>query len=595
MCLHNKKKEGNEMEKKSSAKTKLLRALCSLLAVVICNLLVAGATFSWGDVHYSRITFTYSNYGNNGELNTYEGSAIMYVPKNATKETPAPAVLSIHGISSNAQSQSNYAIELARRGYVVMSVDLPSSGYSDMVGQNPPTKQDMTTFLDEAVKVLTSLNYVQQGNMTSFGFSGGVAKAYETADRHRDAFNLVVGGSASTDKYVENEQYNGLNKIGITSNSKMCGTPDTVTGNVEDGTYCADYYFRNYVTHVWMTISGESMYALCKYVNEVNPAPIQIDPNNQVYLWAHFFSVLGYVAVICFLITFTQFMMSLPVFAVLNRKEFPLFETNEPTWLKIVFIVGTMVLNVLAMLVLVVKFQVVPINSGLRAIPLWFNLYIPYFIAIGIIDLLMFIFRFHFRFGKKQGGNLVKYDVLEEGGAAKSALSITKSILIGFLVGGTIFAVLSTMERSFGVRFNFFDWALNVGPAKLLLHSWFYILMYLFMFVCSNLNNFVAKPAKDSGLIADIKEIFVKSLFAILPMTILVALNLGRGMGWIPGKTNVPMDHLYGYIFTIIIATIVNNVITKKTKNIWVGAAVCAVYLGFGVTFGFALQATLFG
>ncbi len=572
-----------------------IRALCALLAVIISGLLVAGATFDWGNVHYSRITFTYSNNGNNGELNTYEGSAIMYVPKNATKETPAPAVLSIHGISSNAQSQSNYAIELARRGYVVMSVDLPGSGYTDMVGQNPPVKQDMTTFLDEAVKVLKSLNYVQQGNMTSFGFSGGVAKAYETAARHKDTFNLIIGGSGNTKRYEENPDYQGINKIGITSDAKMCGTPDTVTGSVEDGTYAADYYFRNYVTHVWMTISGESMYGICKYINEVNPAPIQIDPSNQVFLMAHFFSVLGYISVICFLITFTQFLLNTKNFANLKRAEFPNFNTEEPKWQKIAFVVGTMALNVLAMLILVVKLQVVPLDSGIRAIPLWFNVYVPYFIAIGMIDLLMFIFRFHFRFGKKQGGTLVAYDVLEEGGAVESVKSIAKALLIGFVVAGSIFAVLTVIESKLGVRFNFFDWALNVGPTKLLVHSWFYILMYLFMFVSSNLNNFVAKPAQDAGLVADIKEIAIKSIMSILPMLFLVGLNLGRGMGWLPGKTNVPMDHLYGYIFTIIIATIVNNVVTKKTKNIWAGAAVCAVYLGFGVTFGFALQATLFG
>lgn len=572
-----------------------LRTLCALLAVLICGLLVAGATFDWGNVHYSRITFTYSNYGNDGKLGIYEGSAIMYVPKTATKENPAPAVLSIHGISSNAQSQSNYSIELARRGYVVMAVDLPGSGYTDMVGQNPPVKQDMTTFLDEAVKILNDLNYVQKGNMTSFGFSGGVAKAYETAALHPDSFNLIIGGSGTTSRYADNPDYQGFNKIGITSDAKMCGTPDTVTGSIEDGTYCADYYFRNYVTHVWMTISGESMYALCKYINEVNPAPIQIDPNNQTYLWAHFFSVLGYISIICFLITFTQFLLSTKPFAALKRESFPSFQTDEPKWQKILFTVGPMVLSVLAMLILVVRLQVVPLDSGIRPIPLWFNVYVPFFIAIGVVDLLMFVFRFHLRFGKKQGGNLVTYDVLEAGGAAKSILSIAKALLIGFVVGGTTFAVLTWIESNLGVRYNFFDWALNVGPTKLLVHSWFYILMYLFMFVCGNLNNFVAKADKEAGLLGDIKDIAIKSALSILPMLFLVAVNLGRGMGWIPGKTNVPMDHLYGYIFTIIIATIVNNVITKKTKNIWAGAAVCAVYLGFGVTFGFALQATMFG
>ena len=114
------------------------RFLCALLLVVISGLLVSGATMNWGKVKYSRITFTYSDYGNGGKPGVYEGSAYMMVPQNATVDTPAPGVIMFHGISCAGHSMSNYAIELARRGYVVMVVDFPSSGYSDMVGQEPP-------------------------------------------------------------------------------------------------------------------------------------------------------------------------------------------------------------------------------------------------------------------------------------------------------------------------------------------------------------------------------------------------------------------------------------------------------------------------
>ncbi len=579
------------METKEKRISYLKISMFALLAVLICGLLVAGVTFDWGRVKYSRITFTYSNIGNNGEYGIYEGSAIMYVPKTATRENPAPAVLSIHGISSNAQSQSNYAIELARRGYVVMSVDLPSSGYSDMVGQNAPTAQDMTTFLEEAVKILGSLNYIQKENITALGFSGGVKKAVEIASAHTDIFNLVIAGSGTTTRY----NVEGLNLIGITSDASKCGTEPVVSGNPKDRTYRADYYFKNYVTHVWMTISSESMYAMTKYINEVNPAPNMIDPNNQVFGWAHFFSVFGYISVVVFLCSFALAIAKTNSFKFLLKDKFPVFETNDPKWLNVTCTVGTIILGVLAMLILVVKLQLFPMNFGFRAIPLWFNVYIPFFIAMGIIDVFMFIFKFHLRYGKKQGGNLRVYGVLTTGGIKANIAYIGKSLLIGFFTGSCLFAMLMFIEKGFGVRFNFFDWALNIGPAKILVHSWFYILMYLFMFVCSNLNNFVAKSDNSVGLWENIKDISIKSILSLSPMLILVTINLGRGMGWFPGKTNVPMDHLYGYVFTIIIATIVNNVITKKTKNIWIGAAVCAVYLGFAVTFGFALQATMFG
>lgn len=580
------------------------RAFCAFLAVLFFGLLVAGVTFSWGDVKYSRITFTYSNYGNNGEPAVYEGSAILYIPKTATIDNPAPAVLNIHGISSNAQSQSNYSIELARRGYVVMAVDLPSSGYTDMVGQAPPTKQDMTTFLDEAVKVLDNLNYVQKGNYTSFGFSGGVKKAYEIAARYKDKFNLVIGGSGAASNYsgtskrtayADMPEYDGLNKIGVESSQATVGMAPHVEGNPADGTYIADYYFPYYVTHVWMTIFSPSMSAVCKYINEVNPAPNMIDPDNLTYQWAHIFSVFGYLAVIVFLVTFAELLLSSKMFADLKKKEFPVYDVNEPKWLGPVITVLTMVLAVAAMLILVVKLQIVPLDTGIPAIPLWFNVYLPYFFALGIIDVCLFIFRFHLRHGKKQGGNLVAYGVLVEGGLVQNVIYIGKSLIVGLVTGGTLFSLLMFIEKQFGARFNFFDWALNVGPAKILVHSWFYILMYIFMFVCGNLNNFVAKADNSVSLKDNIKDITLKTVFGILPMLFLVGLNLGRGMGWIPGKTNVPMDHLYGYIFTIALATIVNNIITKKTKNVWVGATVCGVYLGFAVTFGFALQATMFG
>jgi dienelactone hydrolase len=57
-------------------------------------------------------------------------SALLYVPKNATPATPAPGILAVHGYINSRETQDGFAIEFARRGYVVLSLDQTGHGYS---------------------------------------------------------------------------------------------------------------------------------------------------------------------------------------------------------------------------------------------------------------------------------------------------------------------------------------------------------------------------------------------------------------------------------------------------------------------------------
>src|SRR4051812_50212562 len=58
-------------------------------------------------------------------------SALLYVPPNATAQTPAPGILAIHGFLNSRETQDGVAIEFARRGYVVLALDQTGHGYSD--------------------------------------------------------------------------------------------------------------------------------------------------------------------------------------------------------------------------------------------------------------------------------------------------------------------------------------------------------------------------------------------------------------------------------------------------------------------------------
>ena len=58
-------------------------------------------------------------------------SALLYVPDGVDKSHKAPGILAIHGYINSKETQSGFAIEFARRGFVVLAPDQTGHGYSD--------------------------------------------------------------------------------------------------------------------------------------------------------------------------------------------------------------------------------------------------------------------------------------------------------------------------------------------------------------------------------------------------------------------------------------------------------------------------------
>ena len=54
-------------------------------------------------------------------------AALLLVPENATLETPAPAIVTSHGFLNNKEMQDLNYVELARRGYVVLAIDMAAT------------------------------------------------------------------------------------------------------------------------------------------------------------------------------------------------------------------------------------------------------------------------------------------------------------------------------------------------------------------------------------------------------------------------------------------------------------------------------------
>jgi len=99
-------------------KTKQTRSLALLISLIFVIFLFMGIA--------NRIQTDGGNVSvSYGALDTDVGELTykLYVPHSATVETPAPGVLLLHGYQNDHETCAAYAIELARRGVVVLSLD----------------------------------------------------------------------------------------------------------------------------------------------------------------------------------------------------------------------------------------------------------------------------------------------------------------------------------------------------------------------------------------------------------------------------------------------------------------------------------------
>jgi len=119
-------------------------------------------------------------------------SALLYVPPTATPQRPAPAVLVSHGYINTREMQSPFAIELARRGFVVLAMDMAGHGYSGgAVGEHEAGGPD-------ALAYLQALPFVDRREIGLEGHSmGGVPVVYAAAAQPDGYRAMVLEGSTT--------------------------------------------------------------------------------------------------------------------------------------------------------------------------------------------------------------------------------------------------------------------------------------------------------------------------------------------------------------------------------------------------------------
>src|ERR1700745_1700327 len=159
------------------------------LASIGVVLILAGGVLVWrgptsGGIQIRDIRFT----GAKGNVM----SALLYIPKNATAQTPAPGILAVHGYINSRETQDGFAIEFARRGYVVLALDKTGHGYSD-----PPAFANGFGGPD-GLAHLRSLDFVDKNNIGLEGHSmGGWTVLAAASTTPNDYKSMVLEGSST--------------------------------------------------------------------------------------------------------------------------------------------------------------------------------------------------------------------------------------------------------------------------------------------------------------------------------------------------------------------------------------------------------------
>lgn len=252
-----------------------------------------------GEVDVSTVRFA----GNDGIIT----HARLYVPKGVNNDNPAPGIVATHGYINSNETQSGFAIEFARRGYVVLAPDQTGHGYS-----GPPAFANGFGGIDTLTYIRT-LPFVDTDNIGLEGHSMGGWASLIAAAVIPDGYRSVViqGSSTGTfgapegtatwprnlavvySKFDEFSQLmwgvevpsdiTGTDKLKTLFNTDETVEPGRLYGDIEAGT--ARILHQPAVNHPGNHLSTESIGYAIDWFDRTLEGGQPIPASNQIWYW----------------------------------------------------------------------------------------------------------------------------------------------------------------------------------------------------------------------------------------------------------------------------------------------------------------------
>jgi pimeloyl-ACP methyl ester carboxylesterase len=532
-------------------------------------------------------------------------SALLYVPPNATADKPAPGIVTIEGYLNSREMQTNFSIEFARRGYVVLAIDMFGHGRSgteaaDFVAAQP------------AVRYLSSLAFVDSRNIGIEGHSKGGLAATMAADKlpAGSVKSILAAGSglnwpllygvkwdANTpinygtifgtyDEFSwlfwpEKQSAHG-NTPGYANYSPVMMEAWGTTAPVEPlkwyGSKAANtlrIMYQPKASHTRLHVSSLAASYAVNFMNETLTGgnPQGMADSNIIWYWKEIGTAISMLGAFLFLFAFGTLLLSAG-----KNSEY----ISRPADGKAAFTIKFWIMLILGAAIPAFTYFAF-MNIGTKILPLsrlfpqevgsevsaWASL--NGIISLGILILLYFIF------GKKEGADP------KEWGFKTGGKNILRQVLLGLGAALGAYLLLCLIVFIFKVDFRFHV----IGFMPLTLAKFQAMCSYFVFFAIYALCNSLALNASYRFA----RGTYLKTaLFSVLANTggMAVLLIIGYGgfsiLGYLPfSNTGWSLRIIQAISFLVFLpmAALLNTYFFKKTGSIYMGSTISALFLTF--------------
>jgi hypothetical protein len=409
-------------------------------------------------------------------------TGLLYIPSTATAKAPACGIVAIEGYINTYDTMDAFAIEMARRGCVVLAANQTGQGtsigpsFSDAFG-GPPS-----------LAFLNSLPIVRHGDVGLVGHSmGGWASVLAAGLSPKGSYRSVVLVSSSTStpgvepipgtatfprnievieaRYSEFSSLMWAEPKGalIPQSPRiraLFGTSAPVQTGKLYGSVAAGTGRKLYLqstTHPGVTFDPAAVQQAVAWEQATLAGVKSMNPTDQIWLWDEIGCLIALIGVVLFLFGSASELLRIPYFAGITRALPENRAMRGIQWwpAALVFaVVGPLTFYI---------FQ----NWGQTTFPA--GSFFPETITTGIVtwavaDILIGLLLFlvwHFTTKRERRGSLHSYGIAEESGTIDAKL-IGRSVLFGIAVVALTYVPVYVFQWAFSSDVRF--WIFNIKP-----------------------------------------------------------------------------------------------------------------------------------
>ena len=597
-CL---KERGNNEEKYK-------RLIITVVLTVLLSLLNWYIVSDHGNVKIQRVHMT----GDDG----FDYSGLVYTPKQARTDNKAPGILMVHGAAGNARNHESWAVEFARRGFVVVSIDWNGAGESDsyggsvVPGQAPPIPEYWEreiTIPEYWLKYLLNMTNVDTDNVIISGHSMGCPSSALLSEKYQLKGAILAGGSrAGTQRWTG--AYTGAvllttgtsDSNSYETNLQNCSIDAQINGFIKEGeliewnkvygSFESGKVFQSVLVpkqnHEFAFANKMTIGSFLDFSQKLIEVPNYIDDSDQVWFNKDIVGQLGIYSFAAMLVFLYLFILDqVPAFAEI-RQSMP-----RNIGLRKVGLAIAIVLPMLVM-VLYMKTGTLGLLSFMQSHG--FDMGHPtralsLVVGSALFGLVM-LYVFWVTDAKKVNADLYDLGLADEKTRKIEPKKVFKSLVVAIIIVTIGWTYLDMQTKLLGTDFYCLFWGFKPIAWNKFKFLFPYIIVWVLCFILSNLSMNVERrlPSTGDEKKDAIRQYVMNIVLSILPISVIIIvqfylqLNVAYRDYTVMQAWSSELTRLWGMPVGMSIGAFGNTYLYRKTGSIWPGVFLMGILCCLG-------------